>query len=52
MKQASLGLETLAKRTRKAAFLAEREQVVPWVNWLALSRRTHPKAGVGNRHSR
>ena len=30
MKQASLGLGTSTKRTRKAAFLAEMERVVPW----------------------
>ena len=30
MKQADLGLNLTTKRTRKQAFLAEMERVVPW----------------------
>jgi IS5 family transposase len=46
MKQASLGLGTSTKRTRKAAFLAEMERVVPWA---ALVELVAPFAPEGRR---
>ncbi len=46
MKQASLGLGTSTKRTRKAAFLAEMERVVPWA---ALVGLVAPYAPEGRR---
>ena len=36
MKQHSLGLGQTAKRTRRRAFLAEMEKVVPWADLVAL----------------
>ena len=46
MKQASLGLGTSIKRTRKAVFLAEMERVVPWS---ALVELVAPFAPEGRR---
>ncbi len=51
MKQQSLavanGFEKYGKQTRRAEFLAEMEQVVPWVELLALVEPYYPKPGNG-----
>ena len=41
--------ERFAKRTRRAAFLAEMERVVPWGEIVALVEPHYPKAGQGRR---
>ena len=51
MKQRTLaaqsGFERYTKKTRRALFLEEMEQVVPWAEWSALSEPVYPKAGPG-----
>src|SRR6202795_145295 len=51
MKQRSLammnGFERYSKKTRRAAFLEEMEQVVPWAELCALIEPVYPKAGNG-----
>ena len=51
MKQQTLamltGLEKYGKKTRRAEFLEEREQVVPWARWWGLLEPYYPKAGNG-----
>src|SRR5450631_1033419 len=51
MKQRSLamsnGFERYNKKTRRAAFLEEMEQVVPWAELCALIEPVYPKAGQG-----
>lgn len=50
MRQATLataGFERYGKTTRRAAFLAEMEQVVPWQAFCALVAPHYPKAGNG-----
>jgi IS5 family transposase len=51
MKQRTLatmnGFERYSKKTRRAAFLEEMEQVVPWAELCALIERYYPKAGNG-----
>jgi IS5 family transposase len=51
MKQRTLammtGFERYAKKTRRAAFLEEMEQVVPWVELCQLIEPHYPKAGNG-----
>jgi len=47
MKQASLGLGTSTKRTRKAAFLAEMERVVPWAALVGLVAPCAPEGRRG-----
>lgn len=51
MKQRTLammnGFERYKKKTRRAAFLEEMEQVVPWVELYALIEPVYPKAGNG-----
>ena len=50
MKQAtfaSSGFERYAKPTRRAAFLAEMNRVVPWAELCALIEPVYPKAGNG-----
>ncbi len=50
MKQLTLataGFERYAETTRRAAFLAEMERVVPWPALCALILPVHPKAGQG-----
>jgi IS5 family transposase len=44
---ASAGFERYAKPTRRAAFLAEMEQVVPWKRLVALIAPFYPKPGNG-----
>ncbi len=44
---ASCGFERYAKTTRRAAFLAEMEQVVPWRELCALIEPFYPKAVSG-----
>ena len=44
---ASSGFERYAKPTRRAAFLAEMERVVPWRELCALIEPCYPKAGNG-----
>src|SRR5215472_1720883 len=41
------GFERYSKKTRRAAFLEEMEQVVPWAEWCALIDPYYPKAGKG-----
>ena len=41
------GFERYAKKTRRAAFLEEMEQVVPWAELSALIEPYYPKAGNG-----
>jgi len=43
MKQADLGLDLTAKRTRKREFLDEMERVVPWAQLIALIEPHHTK---------
>src|ERR1700681_846006 len=50
MKQMSLGagaFERYSKTTRRAAFRAERECVMPWSTLCALIEPVYPKAGNG-----
>ena len=50
MKQITLstsGFDKYAKTTRRAAFLAEMERVVPWAELCALIEPVYPKAGDG-----
>ena len=51
MKQQTLamanGFERYAKKTRRAEFLEEMEQVVPWAELVALIEPHYPKAGNG-----
>jgi hypothetical protein len=53
MKQASLaeqpGVQRYSKKTRRALFLEEMEQVVPWKALCSLVEPHHPKAGNGRR---
>src|SRR5438445_12182759 len=44
---AAVGFERYAKTTRRAAFLAEMEQVVPWSALCALIEPFYPKPGNG-----
>ena len=41
------GFERYTKKTRRAAFLEEMEQVVPWAELCALMEPYYPKAGNG-----
>jgi len=41
------GFERYSKKTRRAAFLEEMEQVVPWAELCALIEPVYPKAGDG-----
>jgi len=43
------GLERYGKKTKRAQFLEEMEQVVPWQNLCALIEPYYPKAGNGRR---
>src|SRR5258707_13626014 len=51
MKQRTLatmnGFERYSKKTRRAVFLEEMEQVVPWAELRALIEPYYPKAGNG-----
>jgi IS5 family transposase len=50
MRQATLtsvGFERFGKKTRRAAFLAEMDQVVPWKDLCQLIEPVYPKAGNG-----
>src|ERR1700730_2542912 len=51
MKQRTLamtnGFERYSKKTRRAAFLEEMEQMVPWAELCALIEPVYPKAGNG-----
>ena len=50
MKQMSLargGFERYGKTTKRAAFLAEMDQVIPWVELCALIEPHYPKPGKG-----
>ena len=54
MKQMTLsasGFDQYGKRTRRAAFLAEMERVVPWRELCALIEPFYPKPGNGRRRS-
>jgi transposase, IS5 family len=44
---AATGFELYAKATRRASFLAEMEQVVPWARLCALIEPVYPKPGNG-----
>jgi IS5 family transposase len=44
---ASVGFERFGKQTRRAAFLAEMDQVVPWKDLCGLIEPVYPKAGNG-----
>jgi transposase, IS5 family len=44
---ASVGFERFGKTTRRAAFLAEMDQVVPWKDLCQLIKPVYPKAGNG-----
>ena len=44
---ATSGFERYAKTTRRAAFLAEMEEIVPWARLCALIEPYYPKAGNG-----
>jgi IS5 family transposase len=46
---ATVGFERYAKTTRRAAFLAEMEQVVPWSALCGLIEPFYPKPGNGRR---
>jgi hypothetical protein len=43
------GFERYTKKTRRAIFLEEMEQVVPWAELCALIEPHYPKAGNGRR---
>jgi IS5 family transposase len=47
MKQADLGLDLSAKRTRKRQFLDEMERVVPWARLIGLIEPHYPKGKTG-----
>ena len=47
MTLAAVGFERYAKTTRRAAFLAEMERVVPWAALCALIEPFYPKPGNG-----
>lgn len=47
MKQQDLGLNLSTRRTRKAVFLDEMDQVVPWSQLLALIAPHAPRAKTG-----
>ena len=47
MTLAAVGFERYAKTTRRAAFLAEMERVVPWSALCALIEPFYPKPGNG-----
>ena len=49
---AGVGFERYGKTTRRAAFLAEMEQVIPWGELYALIEPVYPKAGKGRRPAR
>ena len=52
MKQMSLargGFERYAKTTKRAAFLAEMDRVIPWADLCALIEPHYPKTGRGRR---
>ena len=53
MKQRTLaaqsGFERYTKKTRRAEFLEQMEQVVPWAELCALIEPVYPKAGPGRR---
>jgi IS5 family transposase len=44
---ASVGFERFDKTTRRAAFLAEMDQVVPWKDLCQLIEPVYPKPGNG-----
>jgi hypothetical protein len=44
---ASVGFERFGKTTRRAAFLAEMDQVVPWKDLCQLIEPVYPKPGAG-----
>src|SRR5664279_6020820 len=44
---AQSGFERYTKKTRRALFLEEMEQVVPWAELCALIEPVYPKAGQG-----
>jgi len=44
---AQSGFERYTKKTRRALFLEEMEQVVPWAELCALIEPVYPKAGPG-----
>ena len=44
---ATAGFERYGKTTRRAAFLAEMDQVVPWRELCALIEPVYPKPGNG-----
>ena len=44
---AQSGFERYTKKTRRAEFLEEMEQVVPWAELCALIEPVYPKAGQG-----
>ena len=46
---ASVGFERFVKMTRRAAFLAEMEKVVPWLRLYGLIEPFYPKPGKGRR---
>ena len=41
------GFERYSKKTRRAVFLEEMEQVVPWCRTVSVDRAHYPKAGNG-----
>ena len=47
MTLAAVGFERYAKTTRRAAFLAEMERVVPWPALCVLIEPFYPKPGNG-----
>jgi IS5 family transposase len=53
MKQASLaermGFQRYSKKTKRALFLEEMEQVVPWGELCSLGEPHYPKTGNGRR---
>ncbi len=46
---AGVGFERYGKTTRRGAFLAEMEQIIPWGELYALIEPVYPKAGKGRR---
>jgi len=49
MTLATAGFERYTKSTRRAAFLAEMERLVPWGRLCALVSPVYPRAGNGRR---
>lgn len=47
MKQTSLGLDLVAKKTRKREFLAQMERVVPWAALVELIAPYYPEGRIG-----